>query len=38
VGVTATFMPIQRFEIRSYMVVLADHQNRGQSWNGRFKP
>ena len=38
IGVTATPMPSQRFEIRSYMVVLADYQNRGQSWNGRFKP
>ena len=38
VGVTATPMPSQRFAMRSYMVVLADHQNRGQSWNGRFKP
>ena len=38
VGVTATPMPSQRFEIRSYMIVLADYQNRGQSWNGRFKP
>ena len=37
-GVTATPIPSQRFEIRSYMVVLADYQNRGQSWNGRFKP
>ena len=38
IGVTATPIPSQRFEIRSYMVVLADYQNRGQSWNGRFKP
>ena len=38
VGVMATPMPSQRLEMRSYMVVLADHQNRGQSWNGRFRP
>ena len=38
VGVTATPMPSQRLAMRSYMVVLADHQNRGQSWNGRFRP
>ena len=38
IGVTATPIPSQRLEIRSYMVVLADYQNRGQSWNGRFKP
>ena len=38
IGVTATRKPSQRFAIRSYMMVLADHQNRGQSWNGRFRP
>ena len=38
VGVNATPMPSHRFAIRSYMICLADYQNRGQSWNGRFKP
>ena len=38
VGVTATLMPSQRLWMRSNMVVLADHQNRGQSWNGSASP